>query len=128
GSDEVWFNKGDGRYYTGSNRNCKVAGAPCPAAANQAAVLGVIDGTSVLIETVPQSSGSHSVAADSKRNLIFVPQSAPVAVVGTGGDTTTVGAGSAVAITGVSVSTSMMSTRTGTITTGSGPGSPIAFA
>jgi hypothetical protein len=93
GSDEVWFNKGDGRYYTGSNRNCKVAGAPCPAAANQQAVLGVIDGTSVLIETIPQSSGSHSVAADSKRNLIFVPQSAPVAVVGAGGDTTNVGAG-----------------------------------
>jgi len=54
-------------------------------------VLGVIDGTSVLIETVPQSSGSHSVAADSKRNLIFVPQSAPVRVVGAGGDTTAVG-------------------------------------
>src|SRR6266853_1438396 len=83
GSDEVWFNKGDGRYYTASNRNCAPAG--CPA---QAAVLGVIDATSVLIETVPQSSGSHSVAADSKRNLIFVPQSAPVAVVGAGGDTT----------------------------------------
>jgi hypothetical protein len=92
GSDEVWFNKGDGRYYTGSNRNCKTT-APCPAAANQAAVLGVIDRTSVLIETIPQSSGSHSVAADSKRNLIFVPQSAPVAVVGVGGDTTDVGAG-----------------------------------
>src|ERR1043166_10018320 len=42
---------------------------------------------------VPQSSGSHSVAADSKRNLIFVPQVAPVATVGSGGDTTTVGAG-----------------------------------
>ena len=92
GSDEVWFNKGDRRYYTASNRNCKIAGAPCPTAADQAAVLGVIDGTSVLIETVPQSSGSHSVAADSKRNLIFVPQSAPVAVV-VGGDTTAVGAG-----------------------------------
>ena len=92
GSDEVWFNKGDGRYYTGSNRNCRTT-APCPTAATQRAVLGVIDGTSVLIETVPQSSGSHSVAADSKRNLIFVPQSAPVAVVGAGGDTTTVGAG-----------------------------------
>src|SRR6266513_2211970 len=92
GSDEVWFNKGDGRYYTGSNRNCRTT-APCPTAATQAAVLGVIDATSVLIETVPQSSGSHSVAADSKRNLIFVPQSAPVAVVGAGGDTTNVGAG-----------------------------------
>ena len=88
GSDEVWFNKGDGRYYTGSNRNCAPAG--CPA---QAAVLGVIDATSVLIETIPQSSGSHSVAADSKRNLIFVPQNAPVRIVGAGGDTTAVGEG-----------------------------------
>src|SRR5262249_9481932 len=93
GSDEVWFNSGDQRYYTGSNRNCKVAGAPCPAAAQQQAVLGVIDGTSVLIETIQQSSGSHSVAADAKLNRIFVPQVAPVAVVGTGGDTTDVGAG-----------------------------------
>jgi hypothetical protein len=90
GSDEVWFNKGDARYYTGSNRNCRVS-PPCPTAATQAAVLGVIDATSVLIETIPQSSGSHSVAADSRRNRIFVPQSAPVAVVGAGGDTTTVG-------------------------------------
>jgi len=92
GSYEVWFNKGDGRYYTGSNRNCKSATQCSAAAADQAAVLGVIDGTSVLIETIPQSSGSHSVAADSKRNLIFVPQSAPVAAVGVGGDTTAVGA------------------------------------
>jgi hypothetical protein len=92
GSDEVWFNKGDGRYYTASNRNCKTVG-PCPTPGTQAAVLGVIDGTSVLIETIPQSSGSHSVAADSKRNRIFVPQSAPFAVVGSGGDTTAVGAG-----------------------------------
>jgi hypothetical protein len=95
GADEVWFNKGDGRYYTGSSRNCKVfpITAPCPAASQQQAVLGVIDAeTNTLIETVPQGSGSHSVAADSKRNLIFVPQVAPVAVVGSGGDTTTVGA------------------------------------
>jgi len=82
GSDEVWFNKGDRRYYTGSNRQ------------PGGAVLGVIDAkANVLIETVPQSSGSHSVAADSERNLIFVPQSAPKAVVGNGGDTTAVGAG-----------------------------------
>jgi len=93
GSDEVWFNKGDGRYYTGSNRNCTTPGVPCPTASQQTAVLGVIDGTSVLIETIRQSSNSHSVAADSKRNLIFVPQVAPLAVVGAGGDTTTVGAG-----------------------------------
>src|SRR5882762_5084463 len=97
GSDEVWFNKGDGRYYTGSNRNCRTT-APCPTAPTQAAVLGVVDGkTNFLIETIPQSSGSHSVAADSKRNLIFVPQNAPAArfPAGTGGngDTTAVGAG-----------------------------------
>ena len=82
GSDEVWFNAGDNRYYTGSNRQ------------PGGAVLGVIDArTNTLIETIPQSSGSHSVAADSKHNRIFVPQVAPVAVVGVGGDTTAVGAG-----------------------------------
>jgi hypothetical protein len=81
GSDEVWFNKGDQRYYLGASR--EIGGA----------ALGVVDGTSVLIETIPQSTGSHSVAADSQRNFIYVPQVAPVSVVGTGGDTTTVGAG-----------------------------------
>jgi hypothetical protein len=89
GSDEVWFNAGDQRYYTGSSRACGLAGG-CPTGG---AVLGVIDGTSVLIETIPQSTNSHSVAADSKRNTIFVPQVAPASVVGSGGDTTTVGAG-----------------------------------
>jgi hypothetical protein len=94
GSDEVWYNAGDNRYYTGSNRDCAVPGSPCPSASQQKAVLGVIDaGTNTLIEKVPQSSNSHSVAADSKRNLIFVPQVAPVATVGAGGDTTNVGAG-----------------------------------
>jgi hypothetical protein len=84
GSDEVWFNSGDNRYYTGSNANPKPTGP----------VLGVIDAeTNFLIETISQSSGSHSVAADSANNHIFVPQVAPVAVVGTGGDTTNVGAG-----------------------------------
>jgi hypothetical protein len=38
------------------------------------AVLGVVSGSCVLIETIPSSSGSHSVAADSKRNLIFLPK------------------------------------------------------
>jgi hypothetical protein len=90
GSDEVWFNSGDNRYYTGSSRDCGLAGG-CP---HGGAVLGVIDAeTNLLIEKVPQSSNSHSVAADSKRNLIFVPQAAPFAVVGGGGDTTSVGAG-----------------------------------
>jgi len=57
-------------------------------------VLGVIDGkTNLLIETIPQSQNSHSVACDSKLNRIYVPQVAHVAVVGPGGDTTNVGAG-----------------------------------
>jgi hypothetical protein len=81
GSNEVWFNGGDDRYYTGSSH--AIGGA----------VLGVIDAeTNLLIETIPQSAASNSVAADSRRNRIFVPQAAPVAVVGPSGDTTTVGA------------------------------------
>jgi len=57
-------------------------------------VLGVIDAkTNLLIETIPQSQNSHSVAADSKLNRIYVPQVAPFAVIRAGGDTTTVGAG-----------------------------------
>jgi hypothetical protein len=91
GSDEVWFNAGDSRYYTGSSAAIKPVGSPL----GSGAVLGVIDGTSVLIETIPQSSGSHSVAADCKHNEIFVPQVAPFAVVGAGGDlNTTAGPGS----------------------------------
>ena len=90
GSDEVWFNEGDNRYYTGSSRDCGLQ-AGCPTGG---AVLGVIDAaTNKLIEKVPQSSNSHSVAADAKRNFIFVPQAAPASVVGSGGDATAVGAG-----------------------------------
>ena len=82
GSDEVFYNRGDNRYYLGASR--AIGGA----------VLGVVSGkTKFFIEGIPQSTGSHSVAADSKRNLIFVPQVAPASVVGSGGDTTTVGAG-----------------------------------
>ena len=94
GSDEVWFNKGDQRYYVGASRDCTTPGSPCAPLSQQTPVLGVIDAnTNLLIEKVPQSSNSHSVAADSRRNRIFVPQVAPVAVVGSGGDTTSVGAG-----------------------------------
>lgn len=90
GSDEVWFNKGDDRYYLGASRACGLAGG-CPAGG---AALGVINAqTNLFIEKVPQSSNSHSVAADSERNFIYVPQVAPAAVVGSGGDTTPVGAG-----------------------------------
>jgi hypothetical protein len=90
GSDEVWFNNGDDRYYLAARYAAKPAGSPL----NSGSVLGVVDITSVLVETIPQSSGTHSVAADSKRNRIFVPQSfTSSASVGT--DTnTTAGSGS----------------------------------
>jgi hypothetical protein len=93
GSDEVWFNKGDRRYYLGASRACGSPGT-CPDATHPGtAELGVVGATSVLIEKIPQSSNSHSVAADAARNFIYVPQVAPAAVVGSGGDITTVGAG-----------------------------------
>jgi hypothetical protein len=96
GSDEVWYNSGDNRYYTGSSRACgKAAGCNPPAGsrAPAGAALGVVNArTNFLIEKIPASSNSHSVAADSKRNLIFVPQVAPNTVV-LGGDSTDVGAG-----------------------------------
>jgi hypothetical protein len=92
GSDEVYYNAGDNRYYTGGSRDCgKAAGCPAPAGG---AVLGVINAeTNLLIEKIPQSQNSHSVAADARNNKIFVPQVAPTSVVGAGGDSTTVGAG-----------------------------------
>ncbi len=70
GSDEVWFNEGDDSYYLAARYQAKPAGSPL----GSGSVLGVVDITSVLVETIPQSSGTHSVAADSKRNRIFVPQ------------------------------------------------------
>ncbi len=80
GSDEVWYDAGSGRYYTGSS------------AMPGGAVLGVVDGeTNFLLETIPQSSRSHSVAADRRRHKVFVPQGAPLSIVGPGGDTTNVG-------------------------------------
>lgn len=89
GSDEVYFNAGDRRYYLGAtwaNGN--------PALATGGARLGVVDAeTKFFVEAIPTSSGSHSVAADPVRNLIFVPQVAPAGVVGSGGDVTTVGQG-----------------------------------
>jgi hypothetical protein len=88
GSDEVWFNPGDNRYYLGASKAIKPAGSSL----GSGAVLGIVNDSSVLVKTIPQSSNSHSVAADEKRNLIFVPQVATGVV---GGDTnTTAGTGS----------------------------------
>jgi hypothetical protein len=77
GSDEVWYDRGSGRYYTGSS------------AMPSGAVLGVVDGkTNFLLETIPQSTGSHSLAADQRGHEVFVLEVAPKKVVGLGGDTT----------------------------------------
>ena len=66
GSDEVWFNPGDGHYYVTAN-----AFGPTPTA-----FLGVIDADELKFDgTVPTSGGSHSVAADPVTNQIFVPLS-----------------------------------------------------
>jgi hypothetical protein len=73
GSDEVWFNPGDGRYYTASRAN------------PTGPVLGVIDaGTKSLVQIVPtvNSAGkanvfpagtSHSVAVNPRNNHALVP-------------------------------------------------------
>jgi hypothetical protein len=104
GSDEVWFNPsiyaprgfiGDNRYYLGASKSYTKTPVCTPdinfATQKVCAVLGVVRLSGTLIETIPQSSNSHSVAADAARNLIWVPQVAPASVVGPGGDTTTVG-------------------------------------
>ena len=66
GSDEVWFNEGDGRYYTASRNN------------PTGPVLGVIDADGQkLVQVVPtinRSPGTaHSVAANPHNNHVFVP-------------------------------------------------------
>jgi hypothetical protein len=106
GSDEVWFNPsiyapdrfiGDDRYYLGASKSftktpaCTPVFDPTGSAPKFCAVLGVIGSNGILVETIPQGSNSHSVAADAARNLVWVPQVAPASVVGPGGDTTTVG-------------------------------------
>jgi len=63
GSDEVWFNPGDNRYYEGES-----------ALQN----LGVIDATTLTtVGEVQAGLGSHSVAADLATNHVFVPVTGP---------------------------------------------------
>jgi hypothetical protein len=73
GSDEVWFNSGDGRYYTASRVN------------PTGPVLGVIDAKDQSLDqtvpTVPLPYGSpHSVAANRHNSHVFVPLPANNAV------------------------------------------------
>ena len=65
GTDEVWYNPGDNRYYT--------AGRDMPTGP----VLGVVDaGTRQWLVNVTTNSNSHSVAADSFNNHVLVPSQA----------------------------------------------------
>jgi DNA-binding beta-propeller fold protein YncE len=69
GSDEVWFNRGDGNYYLAARNNVDASGKLAPA-------LGIIDAaTNTLLGTVSTgpTNGNHSVAADRKNNHVFVP-------------------------------------------------------
>jgi hypothetical protein len=89
--DEVWFNSGDGNYYTGSSasplRPTEVIAAT-PLTAQGAMILGVIDARDqVLKQLVPTfsvpavttgplphaASTAHSVAANANNNHVFVP-------------------------------------------------------
>jgi hypothetical protein len=89
GSDEVWFNEGDGRYYTASRNN------------PTGPVLGVIDAADQkliqIVPTVNRPPGTaHSVAVNPHNNHAFVPLPANnvfpscldgcIAVFGTAGD------------------------------------------
>jgi hypothetical protein len=89
--DEVWFNKGDGNYYTASStsplRPTEVIAAT-PLTAQGAAILGVIDAHDRTVkQLVPTfntpavttgpllhaASTAHSVAASAENNHVFVP-------------------------------------------------------
>ncbi len=75
GSDQVWYNPGDKRYYLAARAN---PGGP---------VLGIIDAqTQAWIENVPTVKDAHSVAVDPKTNHVFVPlTNIGVGVYATGG-------------------------------------------
>jgi hypothetical protein len=66
GSDEVWFNPGDERYYLAARND--------PSGPS----LGIIDaGTNAFVGKVPTAFNAHSVAADPRNNHVFVPLTPP---------------------------------------------------
>ena len=68
GTDQSIYNPVDKRYYLAARDN---ASGP---------VLGVVDAlTRTLVESIPTSTNSHSVAADRFTNHIFVPLTAGAA-------------------------------------------------
>ena len=65
GSDEVWYNSGDGNFYLAGRSNPAAAGGPS---------LGVINAfTNKFVTNIPTDATAHSVAADRRTNNIFVP-------------------------------------------------------
>src|SRR5215470_13607260 len=70
GSDEVWYNPGDNRYYLAANTwttTGLTGGRLTPG-------LGIIDaGSNTFVANVPTAIGAHSVAVDPSTNSIFVP-------------------------------------------------------
>jgi hypothetical protein len=63
GSDEVWYNPGDNRYYLASSASQN---------------MGIIDaGSLAMVANVQSGVGAHSVAADLASNHVFVPIAAP---------------------------------------------------
>ena len=79
GSDQVWYNPGDNRYYLASRLMTSTGmkgGAPTP-------VLGIIDAaTNKWIANVPTGKNAHSVAVDPGNNRVYVPIPTGIAVFG----------------------------------------------
>jgi len=67
GSDEVWYDRGTQHYFLGARSNTDANGKPAP-------ILGSIDAvTHQLDPSPPSSTSSHSVAADRRTHLVFLP-------------------------------------------------------
>ncbi len=65
GSDQIWYNRGDGRVYLAGRNNPAAKGGPS---------LGVIDAlTNTFVTNIPTDASAHSVAADARTGNIFVP-------------------------------------------------------
>ncbi|HME44205.1 MAG TPA: hypothetical protein VKF36_14025 [Syntrophorhabdales bacterium] len=83
GVDEVWYNKGDNRYYLAANActtaEC-IAVSPVAFGPGQHPALGVIDAkTNLWVENLATGQSAHSVAVNPTNNHIFVPLTIPVA-------------------------------------------------
>ena len=65
GSDQVWYNQGDHHYYLAARNNAASKGGPS---------LGIIDARdNSFIANVPTDVSAHSVAADARTGLVYVP-------------------------------------------------------